>query len=164
MLPKEAGYVLSIDPASNTAGVSLWKDGELITTTELKSTSTKDSMGKRLRDQVDQLNTFLDALLPSGVLIKTVVLENVKSKLVMLVIGAYLSSPYIDANISPSKSFVSPSSWKKYAQLRGGKGDFTKIKGVKALKEIGFPTDKYNITSDDIADSVLIYLTWRTQK
>lgn len=166
MLAKEAGWILSIDPASNTAGCSLWYNGELIATTELNSTSKSQKYSQRLKTQVDQLNTFLENTLPAGVTqIDNLVLESVRSKLVLITVGAYLCSPYINLSISERKNFVSPSSWKHYARSRGAHSQkFADVKGCVALREMGFPVDKHNITSDDVADSILLFLTWRTQK
>lgn len=59
------------------------------------------------------------------------------------------------------KNFVVTSTWKYWASRRGATGPSKDIKGVKALSEVGFPVEKYGIASDDVADSILIYLAWR---
>jgi hypothetical protein len=93
--------------------------------------------------------------------IHTIISEDVRSKLVHLSFGSILTCAYIQAHIKTKGSFISPSAWKSWAKLRGATGDFKAIKGVKALRECGWDFTKYPVESDDIADSILIYLTWR---
>lgn len=68
--------------------------------------------------------------------------------------------PLIQVKLHPKFSFVESRSWKKYAADRGASGPIKDIKGLKALREIGFPVEQYGIESDDVADSILIYKTW----
>ncbi len=151
---------MSIDPASNLAGVSLWLNGRLTGTTVLKSNSSSDSYSRRLQTQVPQLTAFLASYLSEGECISKVIFEGVRARLVLVSVGAFLTCPYIDAKISPTSSFIESSTWKYYARANGARGDFADIKGVAALKEIGIPVEELGITSDDIADSILIYLAW----
>lgn len=88
------------------------------------------------------------------------VFEGVRSRLVLCTVGAFLTVPRIQAVISQTKNFVESTTWKKYAQRNGATGPIADVKGVKALREIGFPLDRYPIQSDDIADSILIYKAW----
>jgi hypothetical protein len=163
MKPHEAGYVLSVDQASNAAGVSLWLDGSLIATTVLTSKSAGDPFSRRIQGQLDQLNVFIDQYVPADIIITKVIFEGVRSRLVMIVAGAFLTCPRIDAKISEKHNFIESSSWKNYARARGATGTFKDIKGVKALRECGWDFVKYPIVSDDVADSVLMYLTWKTR-
>lgn len=163
MRDKERGYVLSVDQASNVAGVSLWYDGELKATTTLVSKRAGDPFSRRIQYQLEQLNTFIDAHVPADIILDKVIFEGVRSRLVMIVAGAFLTCPRIDAKISESYNFVESSSWKNWARARGAKGDFKTIKGVKALRECGWDFDKYPIESEDISDSVLMYLTWASR-
>jgi len=158
--PKEKGYVLAIDQASNAAGVSLWLDGELQATTVLVSKDKNDPFSRRIQYQLEQLNVFIDAHVPADVILDKVVFEGVRSRLVNIVIGAFLCCPRIDAKISEAKNFIESSSWKMWAKTRGAQGPFKEIKGVKALRECGWDLDKHPIASDDIADSILIYKCW----
>jgi hypothetical protein len=160
---KEQGYVLSIDQASNTAGVSLWLDGTLMATTVLTSKSAGDPFSRRIQGQLDQLNAFIDQYVPADIIITKVIFEGVRSRLVMIVAGAFLTCPRIDAKISERYNFVESSSWKNYARARGAQGTFKDIKGVNPLSECGWDFDKYPITSEDVADSILQYLTWATR-
>lgn len=162
--PKTAGWVLSMDQASNSAGVSLWYSDDLRAVTVLTSDKSTDSMARRLQSMVTQLGHFIDAHVPEPDLIRRVIFEGVQSRLVMITIGAFLTCPRIQARISPTKDFVQSSSWKSYAQKRGALGPHSEIKGVRALRDIGYDVDKHRIISDDIADSILIYLTWRDRK
>ncbi len=157
----EQGYVVSIDQASNNAGVSLWYNGDLKAWVLLSSFSPKDPYSYRLQVMVTQLERWLDSQLPEGQVISQIVFEGVRSRLVLCTVGAFLTVPRIQAKLHQQKNFVESTSWKKYAQIRGATGPIKDIKGVKALREIGFPLDRYQITSDDVADSCLQYLTWR---
>lgn len=161
MKPREHGYVLSIDQASNIAGVSLWYNGDLKATTTLNSKNSSDPFSRRIQYQLDQLTPFLDKNLPSDVLIEKVVFEGVRSRLVLIVVGAFLCCPRISAKMHEKANFVESSKWKKWAQMRGAVGPFKDIKGVKALMEAGWDMEKYPVDSDDVADSILQYLAWR---
>ena len=162
MQPKENGWILAIDQASNCAGVSLWRNGALVDTTTLLSDSPKDALGKRLSRQVEQLTDWLHGRLGKAE-IKTVLFEGVRSRLVLVTVGAFVCVPQLrHCKVHQRFSFIESTSWKNYARKRGATnpklGD---IKGVPALREIGFPVDQHRIDSDDIADSILIYLCWR---
>lgn len=163
-MSKADGYVLAIDQASNVAGVSLWHNGDLVGVTCLTATST-DSMARRLQTQVPQLTSFLDTHLPAGLLIRKILFEGVRSRLVLITVGAFLTCPRIDAKMHQKFTFVESSAWKKYAQKRGATGPFKEIKGVKALKETGWspPADLRGVINDDVADSILMYLCWSAQ-
>jgi hypothetical protein len=158
---KERGYVLSVDQASNVAGVSLWYDGTLQATTTLVSKRAGDPFSRRIQYQLEQLNTFIDVHVPADIILDKVIFEGVRSRLVMIVAGAFLTCPRIDAKITESYNFVESSSWKNWARARGAKGDFKSIKGVPALQQCGWDFDKYPITSEDVADSILMYLCWK---
>ncbi len=159
---KEQGYVLCIDQASNAAGVSLWYNGLLKDTTVLRSSSEKDPISQRLQDQLPQLDAFLNVNLPKSARVTKIVFEGVRARLVLVTVGAFLTCPRIHAKLSPKASFVESSSWKKWARRHGALEEKVKdIKGVKALREVGFPVDEFDICSDDVADSILMYLTWR---
>lgn len=156
---KGSGYALSVDPASNLCGVSLWKDGTLIDTAVLASNNNRDLFSVRLQTIAFQLEQFLAKHLKEDEKVTTVVCEGVRSVLVQICIGALLGVRQIHAPISSSKSFVYATSWKKYAKDRGATGPLKDIKGVKALYEMGWTGQE--VTSDDVADSILLYLTWR---
>lgn len=158
-------YVLSIDQSSNCSGVSLWWYDDLVATCTLNSKSPKDTLGRRLAEQCRQLEGFLDYHLADGDEIDTVIFEGVKSKIVLIVVGAYCTVPQLQhCKVTERHSFIYSMSWKRYAQKLNATGKLGDIKGVKALREIGFDVDKYQITSDDIADSVLIYKTWESKQ
>lgn len=155
---KAQGWVLSVDPASNSAGVSLWNDGKLIAFETLNSYSKFDSISNRLKAQNFQLTHFLRTNgFSDQNKIKKVIFEGVRSRIVTVTIGAYIVCPFIDAKLN-TDSFIESSSWKYHAKNRGAKGVVKDIKGIQALKDINFPVEK--LTSDDVADSILIYLTW----
>lgn len=156
-------FVLSIDQASNCAGVSLWGHDEqdtLIAFTELLSNSSKDPLPVRLVTQREQLRAFLQFY--SEYPVDHVVCESVKSKMVMVVIGALLAIPEIKCKVTPA-DWVPSLSWKKWARDRGASGPFHDIKGMKALRECTYG-ETYLFDSDDIADSVLIYKTWKLRR
>lgn len=157
------GYILSVDQASNAAGVSLWHNRVLIAHAVLRSKSPKDSFSRRIQAQAADLRRFLDDSLPEGEVIKTVLFESVKSRIIMAVIGSVLVQDRIDATLTPD-TMIGSMSWKKWAQGMGATGPLKDIKGVPALREVKFDVDGHKITSEDIADSVLIYLTWLNKK
>lgn len=153
-------YVLSIDPASNLCGVSLWKNGSYYTSTVLKSRNSRDPFSIRMQTICTDLATFLDLHIKDEK-IETVVSESVRSRLVSLCLGSIIVSPYIVANIKPNETFIVPSQWKAYCKRHGATGPTKDIKGVKALIEIGWDMKKHPVMSQDEADSILIYLTWK---
>jgi hypothetical protein len=158
---KLSGYILSIDQASNCAGVSLWRDGALVATTTLVSKSKDDPFSRRVQHQLPQLTAFLDKHLPAGVNVQQVIFEAVRARLVMVVIGAFLVCPRIDAKMSERGSFIDSSTWKLWARKNGAHSQAAKdTKGVIALTETGFDCKKHGITSDDIADSILMFRAW----
>ena len=157
---KEQGWILVIDQASNCAGVSLWYNGNLTATTTLVSQSKNDSMARRLQHQVPQLTKFLCDVLPESATIAKILFEGVRARLVLITVGAFLTCPRINAKLT-MQSFIGSSSWKKWAKDHGALGPTADVKGVKALSEIGFPVQQHNIESDDVADSILMYLTWK---
>lgn len=160
MRAKEFGHVLSIDQASNLAGVSLWHNGDLLATTVLKSKSPNDPFSRRIQYQVPQLTLFLDEHVPQQFTVEKVIFEAVKPRLIMAVVGAFLTCPRIAARLNERDSFVPSSTWKKWAQDQGATGAFKDIKGVPSLRETGFPVDDYGIDSEDVADSIMQYKAW----
>jgi hypothetical protein len=161
---KLSGYILSVDQATNIAGVALFKDGALVAHTEIRSRSSTDTFAARVQYQLPQLTAFLDKHLPPGVNVEKVVFESVQSKLILAVVGAFMCSPRIQAPLSERGNYIPSSSWKKWAQSRGAKGLFREIKGVKALTETGFNCARHGITSDDVSDAILIFAAWRDRK
>lgn len=158
---KEQGWVLVIDQASNCAGVSLWYNGDLKATTELRSESSKDSFARRLQHQVPQLTAFLDRVLPDSATITKILFEGVRSRLVLVTVGAFLTCPRINAKLSPRTNFIESTSWKVWARNRGATGPIADIKGIKSLKETGFHVDDAFLTSEDVADSIMMFNAWR---
>lgn len=156
--PKEQDYVLSIDQASNAAGVSLWRNGQRLATATLRSAKSSDPFGKRLATQMRALEAWLDQLRIEK--IQHVVFEGVRSRLVLVTVGAFCAARQLQScRLHPKHSFVESTSWKRWAQKRGARGPLKDIKGVQALIDIGYPVE--GINTDDEADSILQYLTWR---
>lgn len=157
--------ILSMDQSSNLSGVSLWKEGNLQNTTLLKSDDPKHSYGRRLATQVHQLERWLDLELTPNEHIDLVLFELVKAPLVLTTVGAFCCVTHLQhCRLHPMHTFVASSSWKSWAKRKGATGPFREIKGVKALKEAGFDVDKHSITSEDIADSVMIYKAWEERQ
>lgn len=163
-MAKLSGYILAVDQATNLAGVSLWLDGALVATSVISSRDPSDSFAKRVQYQIPQLTAFLQTHLKPGHLVNTVIFEGVRARLIMAVVGAFLTCPLIDSKMSEKGSFVESSSWKSWARDRGATGPHKDIKGVKALRETGFNVDKYGIVSDDVCDSIMIFLCWKERK
>jgi hypothetical protein len=160
MKAKELGYVLAIDQASNCAGASLWHDGTILDTTTLNAKKTH-AIGRRLVTQIVQLDAWLDSKSLAEP-IRTLIFEGVRARLVLITVGAFTSSKYLqDCKLNAKHSFVESLSWKNWARKRGAAGPIKDIKGVKALQDIGWDMLKFPVESDDEADSILIYLAWR---
>ena len=158
MWRKEKGWILSIDQASIKAGVSLWKDGELIAFTDLNGGGKKVPMSKRLHKQRVELDTFLEQHCKGTV--STVLFEDVKGKFVQMICGAYLTAGKICCKIGKDH-LVHTRTWKSWAQRQGALGPVRDIKGVRALREIGWDFSRWAVESDDVADSLMIYMAWR---
>ncbi len=149
--------VLAIDQSSNLVGCSLWTpDGTLLAVKALSYPNKTDPYSRRLKGLV----VLLEAWLQTQPKVTQVIFEQTKPRLVTVSIGALLTAPSLDVKLHETVSFVSPSSWKKWAQERSASGPFKLIKGCKALGETGFDLKKWGITSDDVADSILIARTW----
>jgi hypothetical protein len=146
-----------MDQASNQAGASLWRNGKFVSSTTLTAVKT-DKFSRRLVTLVAQLDAWLDREIGPTAKLNHVIFEGVRSRLVLVTVGAFLTSRHIDASLSPQQSFVETSSWKSWAQKRGATGTFKDIKGTKALMEVGWGGPAPD--SDDASDSVLIYLTY----
>ncbi len=159
MKAKEAGYVLSVDPASNKCGVSLWRDGVYVASTCLSSRSSTDPFSVRMQTIVHQLENFLILELPPGATITTIITEGVRSRLLQTCVGSLIVVKSIQADLSPKTSFVEPQQWKSWAKKHGATTE--PIKGMSALKEVGWDLKQFPVIGDDASDSVLIYLTWR---
>lgn len=151
-------YTLSVDPASRLCGVSLYRNKEYIASISLES--NLKTWSKRTADMRAQLQKFVSEHLPKGETITRAVMELVPKicePSIQMAGGAILSDPLYNFDIS-RKYLVSPSTWKAYAKRKGSKEKDPK--GVSALRAIGFPVDKFKIISDDVADSILIFLAW----
>lgn len=158
---KEAGFVLSIDQASNSAGVSLWCNGVLQDVTVLDGGGPSDPFSRRLQNQVPQLTDFLDRNVTRNTKIQKVLFEGVRARLVLVTVGAFLTCPRLDAKLHAKHTFIESSRWKMWAKNHGATGPFKEIKGTEALKEVGFQSTLWPKFQQDIADSILMYLTWR---
>jgi hypothetical protein len=159
MKDKERGYILSVDPASNKCGVSLWKDGQFLASACLSSVRATDPFSVRMQSIVNQLEKFLILELPQGELITTIITEGVRSRLLQTCIGSLIIVKSIRADISPKTTFVEPQQWKSWAKRHGATTD--PIKGIDALRETGWDMKKHPVGSHDEADSILMYQAWR---
>lgn len=164
-MSKVLGWVLSIDQASNAAGVALFWNGQLVDSTVLVSQSLTDPFSRRVQHQVPQLTAFLSKHLKPGQVVEKVIFEAVRARLVMVTVGAFLTCPYIAAKLNEKQSFVESSTWKRWAREHGAKEEFFKdIKGCSALRDTGFDMKKHGIVSDDVSDAILQFYAWRDRK
>lgn len=152
--------VLCIDQGSNLAGVTLWqKDGFRSPSKLLASALLKADPKAKYTTRIQQLVPQLTEFLADKPRVELLLFENVRPKLVLVTVGAFLTCPHLDLSLTEYNSFVSSSTWKTWARERGATGPYTKIKGRKALGETGF--DMSTIPdSDDVADSVMMFLAW----
>ena len=154
-------WTLFIDQASNAAGVALAKDGQLLACDTICSTRASDVISQRLQDQIPRLTDFLNKYVPQGEYITNVVFEGVRSRIVLLTVGAFLMCPRIKARLSPTGNFVESQSWKRWAKRQGASGPIKDVKGIRSLREVRPDLfSRFKILTDDAADAVMIYLTW----
>lgn len=159
---KRISKTLSIDQASNQAGVSLWSvDHKLLATTVLKSKSAKDPFSKRVTDQIAQLEDFLELNLEYDEQITHVLFEGVRSRLVLVTVGAFMTCTRFNAGLSALHSFVESRTWKSWAKRRGATAFISHVKGVESLLETGFVMPAGMLLTEDIADSIMMYLAWQ---
>ncbi len=162
MNAKEQGWVLFIDQASNAAGVALSRDGELVATETVRSLSANHVISQRLQDQIPRLTEFLDKYVPRGDMIGNVIFEGVRARLVLISVGAFLMCPRIKTRLSPTGNFVESRAWKAWAKRRGASGPIKDVKGLKSLREVRPELfERFNIKTDDEADAVFMFLTWK---
>lgn len=146
-----------MDQASNQPGFSLWFDDNLMATVALTVPDPKWTYARRVQYLATELSIWLCKQLGPRARISTVLFEGVRSRQVLVTVGAFLTCTQIDAHLF-KHSFIESSQWKSYAKRRGATAPFIKIKGRKALEEIGWT--KEMPATDDEADSILMYLTW----
>lgn len=155
------GWSLFVDQASNVAGVALAYNGDLRAVETLNAHCSSSPISDRLRILVSELGMFLSKNLPEGDVVRHVVFEGVRSRIVLITCGAFLTCPRITAKISPTANFIESRSWKHLAKRLGATGPIKDVKGIRSLKEIAPDLfNRYKIDSDDAADAILMYLTW----
>ena len=156
---KQQGYVLSVDPATISCGVSLWRDGQFVASRKLCGGSLKLPLSVRMRRLFDDYEQFLVDMDVDVGEIHTIVTENVRSKFLLVTIGLFFVPFAVKAPLKNSH-FIVPGTWKKWAQGMGALGPAKDIKGLKALREIGWDFDANPVGTEDEADSVFIYKAW----
>lgn len=160
MLKDLSGWSLFIDQASNAAGVALCHDGELRGTETLCSIRSTDVMSRRLQDIMPQLTHFISKYVPQGEYVEKVFFEGVRSRIVLITVGAFLMCPRIKAWISPTRNFIETGTWKAWAKRNGATGPQKDIKGIRSLREIRPELfERHRIKTDDEADAVLMFLS-----
>lgn len=151
-MAKDGRLTLSVDSGSNHMGLSLWDGIEFLRSGTVHAGKPTDPYSKRMKDIRAGFNAWLAEDGP----ITTVVSENIRLQLITIPLGIVFLHA---STVAPFKTChaISPSSWKKWAQLHGATGKFKDIKGLKALSEVGWP---HPCHSDDEADSILIALCY----
>lgn len=138
---------LSIDPASRSAGASLWKDGKYIASITL--TSDKKRWTDRMRQMTHQLSGFTDEHAAGKDL--NVLIETTQHVKVRMSSGALTIAEHISSDVES----ISPSTWKKWLRDNGIKHE----KGRAALEcVLGYAGIAAKVESDDEADSILMFL------
>ena len=158
---KTSGWVLFIDQASNAAGCALTKEGKLVATETICSTRASDVISQRLQDQIPRLSDFLNKYVPLGETINHVVFEGVRSRIVLISVGAFLMCPRIKARLSPTGNFVETRTWKSWAKRQGASGPTKDVKGIRSLREIRPGLfERFRIKTDDEADACMMFFAW----
>ena len=160
MWEKERGYILSIDPASLKCGASLRHNGQLIGWAKIDGGKKSTPMSEKMRRQAAQIDLFLNEHIPEGEFVHTVVFELTDNMVLNVSMGPWFSAAQVRVPIIKKTHYIRPSVWKKWAQAQGAEPPSARIKGLKALREIGWDFNTYPIDCDDVADSVLIYMAW----
>lgn len=150
-------YCLSIDPGSNLCGISLWEDDKIIDTIALTGGKLKN-WSARLSKMSQQLEDFLNEHDIDTVTI--VVAERIMfgNPPLQITVGYLINNKHIHANITP-KSFILPAVWKAFAKKNGWTDRI--CKGVVVIEKCFPQYLPFCKKSEDIADSILIYLAWR---
>ncbi len=160
-MAKDGSLLLSVDAGSNHMGLSLWRDDKFIRSGVVHAENQKDAYSKRIKTLRDGFNQWL--LIGNEIAgqdITCVISEAVKMPLVTIPLGIVFLHERIHC-LFKNHHMVYPAEWKKWARSNGATGEFKKIKGAHALKEIGWP---HIVTSDDEADSILIALFYFSKR
>jgi hypothetical protein len=150
-------YTISVDPASRLCGVSLWCNKEYIAAQSLESSlKTWSARAAHLRVQARKFVT--DNLKGDAIVTRAVceLVPKIAEPSIQMICGSILSDAIFNLDLS-RKFLVSPSSWKAWARRNGCTSKDPK--GVPALVETAF-AEKHVIKSDDVADSIMIFLCW----
>lgn len=145
--------ILSIDPASRKAGISVWSGDTLIAAHALES--KLPTWTERAHEMAGQLYSVTHTYTIEQCVIELV--PKIAEPSVQIIAGALISQPHFKFDIRRAQ-FVSPSSWKAYVRRKDP--SVKDPKGVKALEAIKWDFAKHPVESDDVADSILIYLAW----
>lgn len=155
----ENEYAVSIDPASRNAGISLWLGVNFLASLALYS--NQKTWSARAAEMRAALVAFVFSEIPEDSLITCIISElipKIVEPSVQMITGALVAAPKFNSNIT-RKHLISPSSWKSYAKRHGCTDK--EPKGVKTLLQLDTQHPKWkDIKSDDVADSIMIYLTY----
>ncbi len=154
-MAKDGSLLLSVDAGSNHMGLSLWRDDVFLRSGVVHALSQKDDYSKRIKTLRDGFVNWLALGNETHSQdITCVVSEAVKMPLVTIPLGIVFLSDKVHCAFK-QHHMVYPSEWKKWARTHGATGEFKKIKGATALKQVGW---SHEVKSDDEADSILIAL------
>lgn len=149
--------VLSLDPGSNSCGVTLWVNNSFVATKTLRASNSNDTVSNRLRDISKQLEDFL---LLYEVTVDILISELSPDALMGAIIGTILATPGVNSMFGVKHTIAVPV-WKSFCRNNGAShpDGFHFIKGLDALRSIGFRPLPHD--SDDAADSTIIFLAYR---
>lgn len=154
-MAKDGSLLLSVDAGSNHMGLSLWRDDKFIRSGVVHAKNQKDDYSIRLKTLREGFDNWLLADNETDSQnITCVISEAVKMPLVTIPLGIVFLHSKVHCAFK-QHHMVYPSEWKKWARANGATGEFKKIKGAAALKQVGWP---HKVDSDDEADSILIAL------
>ena len=159
-VPREVGFVLSIDPATK-AGFALFdlKTHELIDTLTV-CCDPKSTWGTRVNYIMSEVREYFKEYIPD---IKYIIFESNKMSSALLnglAVSVMGVAPL--AKVSDALCGVSPSSWKAWVRRESGL-PIAKPKGLEALALVR-PEYVEMCDSEDSADACLIALWWLNTK
>lgn len=141
--------MISIDSSTKSSGISIWEDGNLISTRGVSL--NEGNMDIRLPKMIQEIYAILDIEKPDMIwLEEAVVVRNAQTQRFLVRLQGAIQGWCVVHNCEFNT--IRPTQWRKYCSCEfKGKRDELKKQSIQYVK------DKYNIDcNDDIADSICI--------
>lgn len=148
--------LLALDMSTKATGLALFSGKELIKASCITASST--DMIKRIHKMVDTIDELIQSLDITDIILEEVIPDhqkNVKTFKSLMYLQAYFMILLHDKYPQIKVDLIYPSSWRSKVGVKNGRG--IKREQLKA-DDVRRANELYglNITSDDIADAILI--------